>query len=256
MKNKKTLAKIVFLLAIIFSIVIFSSYVVLANNILPDVSITIGDNTNNGASTSVQLIVLFTILTLAPSLIIMLTSFTRILISLHFLRNALGTQQIPPNQIIIGIALVLTIFIMSPTIKQVNDNAFVPYSQGKMSQQQFLEESMKPIRDFMFTQVDDKDLKLFTDLAGIESYENPEDVPSSVLIPSFILGEVTKGFIIGFILYIPFIVIDMVVSSVLMAMGMMMLPPALISAPFKLIFFIMIDGWNLIIGSIVKTFTG
>lgn len=256
MKNKKTLAKIVFLLAIIFSIVIFSSYVVLANNILPDVSITIGDNTNNGASTSVQLIVLFTILTLAPSLIIMLTSFTRILISLHFLRNALGTQQIPPNQIIIGIALVLTIFIMSPTIKQVNDNAFVPYSQGKMSQQQFLEESMKPIREFMFTQVDDKDLKLFTDLAGIESYENPEDVPSSVLIPSFILGEVTKGFIIGFILYIPFIVIDMVVSSVLMAMGMMMLPPALISAPFKLIFFIMIDGWNLIIGSIVKTFTG
>lgn len=255
MKNKKSLAKIIFLLAIIFSMVIFSSSIVLANNILPDVSITIGDNQNNGASTSVQLIVLFTILTLAPSLIIMLTSFTRILISLHFLRNALGTQQIPPNQIIIGIALVLTIFIMSPTIKQVNDNAFVPYSEGKMSQQQFLEESMKPIREFMFTQVDDKDLKLFTDLAGIESYENLEDVPSSVLIPSFILGEVTKGFIIGFILYIPFIVIDMVVSSVLMAMGMMMLPPALISAPFKLIFFIMIDGWNLIIGSIVKTFT-
>lgn len=256
MKNKKFLAKSVFLLAIIFSIIIFSSSVVLANNILPDVSITIGDNQNNGASTSVQLIVLFTILTLAPSLIIMLTSFTRILISLHFLRNALGTQQIPPNQIIVGISLVLTMFIMSPTIKQINENAFVPYSEGKMSQQQFLEESMKPIREFMFTQVDDKDLKLFTDLAGIESYENKEDVPSSVLIPSFILGEVTKGFIIGFILYIPFIVIDMVVSSVLMAMGMMMLPPALISAPFKLIFFIMIDGWNLIIGSIVKTFTG
>ncbi|WP_250278432.1 flagellar type III secretion system pore protein FliP [[Clostridium] colinum] len=255
MKNKKILAKII-LLASIFSIIVFTSSTVFANNIFPDISISVGDNNDGGVATSVQLIVLFTILTLAPSIIIMLTSFTRIVISLHFLRNALGTQQMPPNQIIIGIALFLTIFIMSPTIKQVNEKAFIPYSEGKISQQQFIDESMKPIREFMFTQVSDKDLKLFTDLAGIESYDNLEDVPSSILIPSFILGEVTKGFIIGFIIYIPFIVIDMVVSSVLMAMGMMMLPPALISAPFKIIFFIMIDGWNLIIGSIVKTFTG
>lgn len=256
MKNKKKIAKISILIASIFSMVIFTSSTVLANNILPDVSINVGGNVDGGPASSVQLIVLFTILTLAPSIIIMLTSFTRIIISLHFLRNALGTQQVPPNQVIIGIALFLTIFIMSPTIKEVNENAFIPYSQGEISQEEFLDESMKPIREFMFTQVRDKDLKLFTDLAGIESYDSLEEVPSSVLIPSFILGEITKGFIIGFIIYIPFIVIDMVVSSVLMAMGMMMLPPALISAPFKIIFFIMIDGWNLIIGSIVKTFTG
>ncbi len=256
MKNKKILAKIVYLLASIFSITIFTSYTVFANNILPDISINIGGNTNGGVATSVQLIILFLFITLIPSILIMLTSFTRILISLHFLRNALGTQQMPPNQIIIGIALFLTIFIMSPTIKDVNEKAFIPYSEGKISQEKFIDESMKPIRDFMFTQVNDKDLKLFTDLAGIESYKNLEDVPNSILIPSFILGEVTKGFIIGFIIYVPFIVIDMVVASVLMAMGMMMLPPALISAPFKIIFFIMIDGWNLIVGSIVRTFTG
>lgn len=256
MKNKKNLARLISFVAITFFSIIFTSYAVFANNIFPDVSISVGGNTEGGVASSVQLIVLFTILTLAPSIIIMFTSFTRIIISLHFLRNALGTQQVPPNQVIIGVALFLTIFIMSPTIKQVNENAFIPYSEGKISQQQFIDESMKPIREFMFTQVSDKDLKLFTDLAGIESYDSLEDVPSSVLIPSFILGEVTKGFIIGFIIYIPFIVIDMVVSSVLMAMGMMMLPPALISAPFKIIFFIMIDGWNLIIGSIVKTFTG
>lgn len=256
MKNKKILAKILISLASIFFVTIFTSFDVFANNILPDVSISVGGNSEGGVATSVQLIMLFTIITLAPSILIMLTSFTRIIISLHFLRNALGTQQMPPNQVIIGIALFLTIFIMSPTIKQINEKAFVPYSNGEISQQQFIDESMKPIREFMFTQIEDKDLKLFTDLAGIESYENIEDVPSSILIPSFILGEVTKGFIIGFIIYIPFLVIDMVVASVLMAMGMMMLPPALISAPFKIVFFIMIDGWNLLIGSIIKTFTG
>lgn len=257
MKNKKSIArKVIFIASIFTFVMMLTSYTVFANNILPDVSINIGGSVDGGPATSVQLIVLFAILTLAPSIIIMLTSFTRIIISLHFLRNALGTQQMPPNQVIIGIALFLTIFIMSPTIKQINEKAFTPYSQGKISQQQFLDETMKPLRDFMFTQVKDKDLKLFTELAGIESYENPDDVPNSVLIPSFILGEITKGFIIGFIIYIPFIVIDMVVSSVLMAMGMMMLPPALISAPFKIVFFIMIDGWNLLIGSIIKTFTG
>ncbi len=256
MKNKKIIIHSTVFILVLFLAQIFTSHIIFANNLLPDVSINIGGNADGGPTSSIQLIVLFTILTLAPSLIIMLTSFTRIIISLHFLRNALGTQQMPPNQIIIGIALVLTLFIMSPTIKQINDNAFTPYSEGKINQKQFFDEAMKPLREFMLTQVNDKDLKLFTDLAGIESYNSPEDIPNSVLIPSFILGEVTKGFIIGFILYIPFIAIDMVVSSVLMAMGMMMLPPALISAPFKIVLFIMIDGWNLIIGSIVRTFTG
>lgn len=253
MKNKKVFVNILFI-AIFTILSIFTSCDTFANNIFPDVSINVGGNADGGVSSSIQLIVLFTFLTLVPFLLIMLTSFTRIIISLHFLRNALGTQQMPPNQVIIGIALVLTMFIMSPTFKEVNEKAFIPYSDGKISQEQFLNEAMNPMRNFMFTQIKDKDLKLFTDLAGIEIYENKEEVPNSILIPSFIVGEVTKGFIIGFIIYIPFIVIDMVVSSVLMAMGMMMLPPALISAPFKIVFFIMIDGWNLIIGSIIKTF--
>lgn len=256
MKNKRLFIKIIIVIATIIILQSFVFYNVFANNLLPNVSISVGDNADGGATSSVQLIVLFTLLTLAPSLLIMFTSFTRIIISLHFLRSALGTQQMPPNQIIIGIALVLTIFIMSPTFKKINDNAFTPYSEGKINQEKFLQEAMDPIREFMFTQVKEKDLKLFSNLANIESYDTPDDIPNSVLIPSFILGEITKGFIIGFIIYIPFIVIDMVVSSVLMAMGMMMLPPALISAPFKIIFFIMVDGWSLIVGSIVKTFTG
>ncbi len=157
MRNKKNLARLTSFLAITFFGIIFTSYTVFANNILPDISINVGGNTEGGAASSIQLIVLFTVLTLAPSIIIMLTSFTRIIISLHFLRNALGTQQVPPNQVLIGIALFLTIFIMSPTIKQINENAFTPYSQGEISQQQFIDESMKPIREFMFTQVSDKD---------------------------------------------------------------------------------------------------
>lgn len=225
------------------------------SSIFPSVDISIGGaSSSDGVTTSIQLIVLFTILTLVPYIIIMLTSFTRIVISLSFLRNALGTQTIPSNQIVIGLALFLTFFIMSPIFTQINENAFIPYANGEISQEIFVEESMSPLRDFMMSQVEEKDLLLFTNLAGIESYDTPDDIPNSVLIPSFILGEVTKGFKIGFILYIPFIVIDMVVSSVLMAMGMMMLAPALISAPFKILLFIMVDGWSLIVESIIRTF--
>lgn len=249
MKNKY---KLLCFLAIFLAFQVFTSNNVFANNLLPNVSISVG-GTEGGTSSSIQLIVLFTLLTLAPSLLIMLTSFTRIIISLSFLRNALGTQQMPPNQILIGIALFLTIFIMSPTFSEINEKAIVPYSAGKIDEQKFLDEAMVPIRNFMLKQVKEKDLKLFTDLSG-QTFSKPEEIPNHILIPSFIISEVTKGFIIGFLIYIPFIVIDMIVSSVLMAMGMMMLPPALISAPFKIILFIMIDGWNLIIGSIIKTF--
>lgn len=251
MRNTKLFIYIVVILCLqLFLIPTF----VFARDILPNVNISVGES-GDGSSTSIQLITLILLITLAPTLIIMLTSFTRIIISLHFLRAALGTQQMPPSQILLGIALVITLFIMSPTLTKINENAFTPYSQGKISEEKFLDEAMKPMREFMFTQIKDKDLELFTNLAGIKSYDTPADVPNSVLIPSFVLGEVTKGFIIGFLIYIPFIVIDMVVSSVLMAMGMMMLPPALISAPFKIIFFIMVDGWNLIIGNIIRTFT-
>lgn len=254
MKNRNILMRILSIFSITIILQIFTLKNVFANNLLPNISISMGGDNTGGISSSVQLIILFIFLTLAPFLIIMLTSFTRIIISLHFLRSALGTQQMPPNQIIIGIAIFLTIFIMSPTFSKINQNAIIPLSEGKISEEKFLNEAMNPIRDFMFTQIKDKDLKLFTDLAGIDSYDSSDDIPNSVLIPSFILGEITKGFIIGFILYVPFIVIDMVVASVLMAMGMMMLPPALISAPFKIILFIMVDGWSLIISNIVKTF--
>jgi len=195
------------------------------------------------------------VLTLAPSLIIILTSFTRIIITLHFLRTAMGTQTVPPNQVVVGLALFLTLLIMSPYITRINDEAFEPYSRGEISQEEFFTNGMEPLRDFMFKQVEEKDLLLFTDLAKIEEeYKTKDDIPNRVLIPAFILGEITKGFKIGFIIYIPFIVIDMVVASTLMAMGMMMLPPALISAPFKILLFIMVDGWGLVIGNLVRTF--
>ena len=245
----------------IFFIVMFMVFlknlnnnIVLANelNINPAINISVGGATPTASS--VQLIILLTVLILSPFLIIMLTSFTRIIISLSFLRNALGTNTMPPNQILIGIALFLTLFIMGPTLDKINQNAIKPFSNGQINQEQFFEQAMSPIRDFMFSQIKEEDLELFTNLAGIESYNSLNEVSNSVLIPSFILGELTKGFKIGFILYIPFIVIDMVVSSVLMAMGMMMLPPASISAPFKILLFVMVDGWSLIMENIIKTF--
>lgn len=249
-RKKSKLIKCFTFFFIFFLVKNFTSNVY-ANNLLPNVSISVGENA--GTSSTVQLIVLFSLITIAPFLLVMLTSFTRIIISLHFLRNALGTQQMPPNQILIGIAIFLTIFVMSSTFTEINNKALTPYSEGKLNERQLIEEGMKPIRVFMLKQVKNKDLELFTSLSG-KTFESPEQLPDHILIPSFILSEITKGFIIGFLIYIPFIVIDMVVSSVLMAMGMMMLPPALISAPFKIILFILIDGWSLIIGSILKTF--
>lgn len=226
-----------------------------SNGILPNIDITVGTaDTPEQAASTIQVMLLLTIITLAPSILIMFTSFTRIIISLHFLRMALGTQQMPPNQVLIGIALFLTLFIMSPVLTEINENALQPLSAGEITQEQFFEEAMEPIRDFMFSQVEEKDLVLFTNLAEAEPYEYRDDIPNSVLMPAFMLGELTKGFKIGFVLYIPFIVIDMVVASTLMAMGMMMLPPALISAPFKILLFIMVDGWSLVVENVIRTF--
>ena len=205
------------------------------------------------ASSTIQLIFIFVLIALAPTLLIMLTSFTRIIIVMHFLRSALGTQQMPPNQILIGLALFLTFFIMGPIFARINEEAFVPYSYGQITQAQVVEIGMEPIRQFMINNVRLTDLAFFAGLAG-ESFETPEDIPFRVLIPAFILTELTIGFIIGFIIFVPFIVIDMVVSSVLMAMGMMMLPPAMISTPFKILLFILVDGWTLLIGELVRTF--
>ncbi len=259
MISKRGFKLIIYLLILFTLVICFETnvFAVGGNDVaLPNVDINIGtSDTPQDTAATIQILLILAVITIAPSLIILLTSFTRIIISLHFLRAALGTQQMPPNQVLIGLSLFLTLFIMSPTFTKINEQAFQPYSRGEITQQEFFTQAMEPLREFMFSQAEEKDLVLFTNLSGIESYEYKEDIPNSVLIPSFILGELTKGFKIGFILYIPFIVIDMVVSSTLMAMGMMMLPPALISAPFKILLFIMVDGWNLVVENIILTFT-
>ena len=205
-------------------------------------------------SATLQILMVLTVITLAPSILIMVTSFTRIIIVLHFVRSALGTQSTPPNQILIGLALFLTFFIMSPVISRVNANAIEPLSRGEISQEVAFDAGLKPIRTFMLEQTDVKDLRLFMDIANITTVDTVDEIPTTVVIPSFIVSELRKAQIIGFLIYITFIVIDMVVASTLMSMGMMMLPPTMISLPFKILLFIIADGWNLIIGEVVKTF--
>ena len=205
------------------------------------------------ASSTIQIIFLFTLIALAPTLILMMTTFTRTIIVMHFLRSALGTQQMPPNQILIGLALFLTFFVMGPIFNRVNEEAFQPYSAGIITQAEALEIGIQPFREFMLDNVRFDDLALFAGIAG-ESYEHPDLIPMRVLMPAFILSELTLGFVFGFFLFIPFIVIDMVVASVLMAMGMMMLPPAMISTPFKIMLFILVDGWGFIIELLLDTF--
>lgn len=218
-----------------------------------DISIT--DSTNpEGYVSSIQLLVIFTVLTLAPSILMMMTSFTRILVVLSFVRNALGTQQIPQNQILIGLALFLTFFIMSPVVAEINNDALQPYIREEITQEQMTENVMEPIRSFMFKQTKEKDIGLFLRISEVDEVETIDDIPTRVLIPSFIISEIKAAFQIGFIIFVPFLVIDMVVASTLMSMGMMMLPPAMISLPFKLLLFIMVDGWNLIIGQLVNSF--
>lgn len=213
------------------------------------------DEDNKGLASTLQMLLVLTVIGLAPSILIMVTSFTRIIIVLHFVRSALGTQTTPPNQVLIGLALFITIFIMSPVMTKVNTEAIKPLSAGEITQEEAWKAGISPIRIFMLEQMDDaKDLKLFLDIAGISEVKTPEDIPITVVIPAFIISELRKAFIIGFLIYIPFIVIDMVVASTLMSMGMMMLPPTMISMPFKILLFIIADGWNLIIGQVVKTF--
>lgn len=201
-----------------------------------------------------QIFLLMTILSLAPAILIMLTSFTRCVIVLSLLRRALGTMQMPPNQVIIGLALFLTFFIMTPVWQQVNQDALQPYLDEKIDQQQALQNAAAPLRKFMFKQTREKDLALFVEIAKVQRPKDVGDIPTSVLIPSFIISEVKTAFQIGLLLYVPFLIIDMVVASVLLSMGMMMLPPIMISLPFKLMLFVLADGWNLLIGSLVRSF--
>ncbi|MCQ2507059.1 MAG: flagellar type III secretion system pore protein FliP [Lachnospiraceae bacterium] len=219
-----------------------------------DFSINAGDE-GTGLSTTIQMLLILTVITLAPSILILLTSFTRILIVLHFVRTALGLQSTPPNQILVGLSLFLTLFIMSPTLSKVNEIAVQPLSRGEITQEEAFEIGQQPIRDFMLNQIrHSEDLTLFMDIAGLEPVNDFSEIPTYVIIPSFIISELRMAFYMGFLIYIPFIIIDMVVASTLMSMGMMMLPPTTISTPFKILLFIVVDGWNLVIGEVVKTF--
>ena len=211
------------------------------------------NNDSGSLSTPIRMFLVLTVLSLAPSILIMLTSFTRIIIVLHFVRTAIGTQTAPPNQVLVGLALFLTLFIMWPTFSEINEKAIKPLGEGTITQQEAIQAAEEPFREFMYGQTQTKDLKLFVDMSG-ETYDDYDDVPFTTLVPAFILSELRTAFILGFLIYIPFIVIDMVVSSVLMSMGMMMLPPTTISLPFKVLLFILADGWDLVIGNLVKTF--
>ncbi len=213
------------------------------------------DGEDGNFTATLRMLLILTIITLSPSILIMLTSFTRCVIVLHFTRAAIGTNTAPPNQILIGLALFLTLFIMSPVITTIKTEAIDPFDAGEITQEEAIDNAIAPVREFMYAQTQTKDLDLFCDISGI-SYEvdDYDSVPFTVVVPAFILSELRTAFIIGFLIYVPFIVIDMVVASVLMSMGMMMLPPTTISLPFKILLFVLVDGWNLVIGGLVKTF--
>ncbi len=254
-KTNKTKVITIIFLSLIF-LVLYSPMALAEPVQLPNVNLTIGGEGGDSQNLSsvIQLIVLLTVLTLAPAIVILLTSFTRIVIVLSFIRTSLATQQMPPNQVLIGLALFLTFFIMAPTLQQVNSNALQPYMQGEIGQEEAFEKGMDPMRTFMFEQTREKDLALFVKMADIERPKNFSDIPNYVLIPSFVISELKTAFQIGFIIFIPFLVIDMVVASALMSMGMMMLPPMMISLPFKILLFVLVDGWNLVIQSLLLSF--
>ena len=222
-------------------------------NVSNNLSITYTDKQGNLSGT-LRILIILTLVAMIPFLVLMMTSFTRILVVLHFVRAAIGTQTSPPNQVLVGLTLFLTFFIMNPVITQINDTAVKPFEAEQLTQEEFVDAALAPLREFMYPQTQTKDVRLFMDIAKIESVESIDDIPTRVLVPAFVISELRRAFIIGFLIYIPFIVIDMVVASTLMSMGMMMLPPTTISMPFKILLFILADGWNLVIGNLVKTF--
>lgn len=213
------------------------------------------ENGNGEINGSLRILITLTLIAIAPTLLILLTCYTRIIIVLHFTRAALNTQTAPPNQVLIGLALFLTFFVMTPTIERIQAEALEPYEAKQITQEEAFEAAIVPIREFMYKETLVKDVNLFMDIANKEwDGSSLEEIPTSILIPSFIIGELRQAFFMGFIIYIPFIVIDMVVASVLMSMGMMMLPPTTISMPFKILLFVLADGWSLVIGNLVRTF--
>jgi len=221
---------------------------------LPNISMSMGNGSPAETVTAIRILILFTVLSLAPAILIMMTSFTRIVVVLSFLRQALSTHNMPPNQLIIGLSLFLSFFVMAPVWKDITENALTPYLNEKIDQSTAISRAETPLRTFMFKQTREKDLMLFLEISGSVKPKTKRDVPTWVLIPAFMVSELKTAFQIGFMLYLPFLIIDMVVASVLMAMGMMMLPPVVISLPFKLLLFVLVDGWDLVVGSLVRSF--
>ena len=221
----------------------------------PSIHIELGENNSpQKVSVLIQILLILTLLSLAPSILIMMTSFTRLCVVFSLLRHAIGTQQMPPNQLLIGLSLFLTFFIMTPVFKDINKNALSPYLENNISQKEALQRAVEPIRKFMFKHTRKSDLALFLNISKQRKPKNQSEVGTLTLIPAFVISELKTAFEIGFILYIPFLMIDMLVASVLLSMGMMMLPPFMISLPFKLILFVLVDGWHLIVGSLVRGF--
>ena len=266
---------VLFLIPLAFVVIFSGTGAVHATTVTPDTGAEEGQvdsvtSDNNDATTlglslstnsdetslsgTLQILLIITVISLAPSILVMVTSFTRIIIVLHFVRTAIGTQSSPPNNVLIGLSLFLTLFIMSPVIAQIKTEAYDPLVAEEITQQEALERGIQPLREFMLKQTRQDDLRLFMDIAKIEPVESVDELSITIIIPAFIICELRAAFIIGFLIYVPFIVIDMVVSSVLMSMGMMMLPPTTISMPFKILLFILADGWNLVIGQLVNSF--
>lgn len=248
--------KYFFFLSFAFLSILLASKTAFAQAVtLPSINLGFKSTDNPGeVVNAIKIVLLLTVLSLAPAILIMMTSFTRIIVVLSFVRQALGTQQMPPNQLLVGLALFLTFFIMGPAFTQINENALKPYLDNRISQDRAVDEALAPIRAFMWKQTRPADVNLFIKLSKIEKPKTRADVPTTVLIPSFIISELKTAFQIGFIIYLPFLVIDLVISSVLMAMGMMMLPPVVISLPFKIMLFVLVDGWTLLVGSLVQSF--
>lgn len=252
--------KLILSLMLLFAVSVLSVHPVFAATAdpIPNIDIQIGNDNGSsgsgGATSSLSILLLITIISIAPAFMVLMTSFTRIVIVLSFVRTSLGTNQMPPNQVLVGLALFLTLFIMSPTLSQMNQVALQPYLQGNLTQMQALQAAEKPIKEFMFKHTREKDLLLFLEYTGTPKPSKVDDIPLTVMVPSYAISELKTAFQMGFMIFIPFLVIDIVVASVLMAMGMMMLPPVMISLPFKILLFVLVDGWYLIVKSLLVSF--
>ncbi|NLK94056.1 MAG: flagellar type III secretion system pore protein FliP [Clostridiales bacterium] len=257
--SKKKIGFILLLAFVIIGVSSITAYAAPDEVQIPNVNISLGgegEGTPQDYVANIKLLLFFTVLSLLPSIIIMVTCFTRIIVVFSFLKSALGASQSIPNQILIGLALFLTFFIMSPVFTEMNDKGIQPYLNNEISQEEAIEQGGKPLKEFLANQTRQKDLQLFIESAGLENEEfnEPNDIPFTVLVPAFAISELKTAFMIGFLLYLPFILIDLVVGSVLMSMGMFMLPPAMVSLPFKLLLFVMVDGWYLLVRSLIMSF--